>query len=41
MKRNRVYLPKQPKIAFGAGVDALQRIMAILESSFDGIFVTD
>ena len=42
MKRNRVYLPDEPILAFGGGkMEALQRLTAILESSFDGIFITD
>lgn len=42
MKRNRVYLPEEPILAFGSGkMEALQRLTAILESSFDGIFITD
>lgn len=42
MKRNRVYLPEGRDLPFGAdGQDALRRMMAILESSFDGIFITD
>lgn len=41
IKRNRVYLPDRPEFPFGTGLDALQRLMSILESSFDGIFIAD
>lgn len=42
MKRNRVYLPEEPIFSFGSSkMEALQRLTAILESSFDGIFITD
>ena len=42
MKRNRVYLPQSLPLPFSAEqLDPLPRLIAILESSFDGIFVTD
>lgn len=43
MKRDRVYLPEQQSLPFGpAGSDqTIQRLIAVLESSFDGIFLTD
>ena len=42
MKRNRVYLPKEADLGFFPDDDSrLSRLLAILESSFDGIYVTD
>lgn len=42
MQRDRVYLPKSIPPSFATGqADPLPRLMAILESSFDGIFLTD
>ncbi len=42
MKRNRVYLPEQPNLQHLPDDDqGIKRLLAILESSFDGIFVTD
>lgn len=42
MKRDRVYLPEKDTIPFGPGDEGgLQRLVAVLESSFDGIFITD
>lgn len=42
MKRNRVYLPKHAALPFLPGEEGqLARLLAILESSFDGIFITD
>ena len=42
MKRNRVYLPEQPNLQrLPDDEHGIKRLLAILESSFDGIFVTD
>lgn len=42
MKRNRVYLPDPSNLTFLAeDENRIGRLLAILESSFDGIFVTD
>lgn len=42
MKRDRVYLPETQNLPFGTDRDsAAQRLLAVLESSFDGIFLTD
>lgn len=42
MKRDRVYLPESLPQPFLSGqADPLPRLMAVLESSFDGIFLTD
>ena len=42
MKRDRVYLSKPDRLPFAPDqASALTRLMAVLESSFDGIFITD
>lgn len=42
MKRDRVYFPQNNSLPFGPEDDyVVQRLMAVLESSFDGIFLTD
>lgn len=42
MKRDRVYLPEHQSLPFAeTQAEAVQRLTAILESSFDGIFITD
>ena len=42
MKRDRVYLPEDQPLPFGPKDNlAVQRLVAVLESSFDGIFITD
>lgn len=42
MKRDRVYLPQRgDHPLLEAGEEAIRQLMAILESSFDGIFLTD
>ncbi|MBP1757863.1 MAG: domain S-box protein [Firmicutes bacterium] len=42
MKRNRVYLPEQPNLQRLPDDEyIIKRLLSILESSFDGIFVTD
>lgn len=42
MKRDRVYLPPAEKVNFFLQEDdRLQRMLAVLESSFDGIFLAD
>ena len=42
MKRDRVYLPEKQPLPFGPKDNlAVQRLVAVLESSFDGIFITD
>ena len=42
MKRNRVYLPEKQPLPFGPEDElAVQQLVAVLESSFDGIFITD
>lgn len=42
MKRDRVFLPEQDSIPFLTGDEGrFQRLVAVLESSFDGIFITD
>ena len=41
MKRDRVYLSKPDRLPFAPDqASALTRLMAVLESSFDGIFIT-
>ena len=42
MKRDRVYLPLAAPVPFAPDqASALPRLIAVLESSFDGIFITD
>lgn len=42
MKRDRVYLSKPDRLPFAPDqASSLTRLMAVLESSFDGIFITD